>query len=236
MKVDCNVIKDLLPLYNDNVASEGTKVLVEEHLAQCENCKQYLENIKDDEKDLSIDETKVIKDFEGKIKRKKIIAIVTSIILTLLFIITFFNILDKDNLFIKGYTNGLITVEEKEGELIATINAEKYDYSFCEVILEQNTDGTIDVYLTLFQSLMDRISPKKEAKTVGILPKCFANYIADNLEYNWLWKNNQGKVVLKPLNNVKIANIYYLETMEKYNTIAKSQETVDPYFEMIKIK
>ena len=38
MKLSCEVIKDLLPLYYDKVCSEETKVIVEEHLNECENC------------------------------------------------------------------------------------------------------------------------------------------------------------------------------------------------------
>ncbi|WP_188890272.1 zf-HC2 domain-containing protein [Paenibacillus radicis (ex Gao et al. 2016)] len=35
----CEVIKDLLPLYIDQVCSESSKQLVEEHLAKCDSCK-----------------------------------------------------------------------------------------------------------------------------------------------------------------------------------------------------
>ena len=38
MKLSCDVIKDLLPLYHDEVCSEETKKLVEEHLKECESC------------------------------------------------------------------------------------------------------------------------------------------------------------------------------------------------------
>ena len=37
--VDCEVIRDLLPLYCDNVVSDKTKAVIEEHLADCEECK-----------------------------------------------------------------------------------------------------------------------------------------------------------------------------------------------------
>lgn len=42
MKISCDVISDLLPLYYDNVCSEDSKILVEEHLAQCESCREEL--------------------------------------------------------------------------------------------------------------------------------------------------------------------------------------------------
>lgn len=37
-KTDCSVVKDLLPLYIDDVCSAESKELVEEHLKQCKEC------------------------------------------------------------------------------------------------------------------------------------------------------------------------------------------------------
>ena len=42
-KISCDVIKDLLPLYKDEVCSEKSKALIEEHLPECKNCSEYLD-------------------------------------------------------------------------------------------------------------------------------------------------------------------------------------------------
>ena len=42
MKVSCDVIRDLLPLYPDQAASADTVALVEEHLASCPACREEL--------------------------------------------------------------------------------------------------------------------------------------------------------------------------------------------------
>lgn len=42
MKMNCDVIRDLLPLYADEVCSEASKALVEEHLQSCESCEKEL--------------------------------------------------------------------------------------------------------------------------------------------------------------------------------------------------
>ena len=39
-KINCNVIQDILPLYIDDVVSDDTKELVEEHLQNCEICQR----------------------------------------------------------------------------------------------------------------------------------------------------------------------------------------------------
>ena len=48
MKISCNVIEDLLPLYVDEAASEDSRQLVEEHLKGCPSCRKMLEEIKKD--------------------------------------------------------------------------------------------------------------------------------------------------------------------------------------------
>jgi predicted anti-sigma-YlaC factor YlaD len=44
-KISCNIIGDLLPLYVDGAVSEDTKKLVEEHLAECADCKKAAEEM-----------------------------------------------------------------------------------------------------------------------------------------------------------------------------------------------
>lgn len=48
MKLSCKVTQDLLPLYHDGVCSDESRALVEEHLAQCADCKDVLKSLKDD--------------------------------------------------------------------------------------------------------------------------------------------------------------------------------------------
>lgn len=42
MKLNCNVIQDLLPLYVDQVCSEESKELIDEHLMECKECSKLL--------------------------------------------------------------------------------------------------------------------------------------------------------------------------------------------------
>ena len=42
MKLDCEVIRDLLPLYAEHMASPASTALVEEHLQECEACRTEL--------------------------------------------------------------------------------------------------------------------------------------------------------------------------------------------------
>ena len=46
MKISCNIIRDLLPLYAEDLASEDTRTLVEAHLFDCAECTDILESMK----------------------------------------------------------------------------------------------------------------------------------------------------------------------------------------------
>lgn len=46
MKLTCNVIQDLLPSYVDDICSNDTKILVEEHVEECSQCKEKLNQMK----------------------------------------------------------------------------------------------------------------------------------------------------------------------------------------------
>ena len=45
MKTNCDIIRDLLPLYAEHITSEASNALVEAHLAECEACRAELEQM-----------------------------------------------------------------------------------------------------------------------------------------------------------------------------------------------
>ena len=47
MKYNCDLISDLLPLYKDDICSEATRKIVEEHLGECPSCKKMFADMSD---------------------------------------------------------------------------------------------------------------------------------------------------------------------------------------------
>ena len=47
MKYSCGIIKDLLPLYVDQVCSDESKELINEHLPECKECKSYMDSLRE---------------------------------------------------------------------------------------------------------------------------------------------------------------------------------------------
>lgn len=75
-KISCNVIQDLLPLYMDQVVSEDSRILVEEHLKECQKCRTCLSEM-EAEVPISYDEEQrekakqELKNFQKFLSRKK---------------------------------------------------------------------------------------------------------------------------------------------------------------------
>ena len=49
MSKECDIVRDLLPLYVDNVVSDTSREIIEEHLSDCDGCKEYLKKLRDEE-------------------------------------------------------------------------------------------------------------------------------------------------------------------------------------------
>lgn len=95
MKDECDIVRDLLFSYDDGVLSMTSKEFVDEHLKKCEDCRNVLEEIKQENNNKK--EFKEI-DFFKKVKKKintKNILIIISLIFIL--IIISFNVLIYKN-------------------------------------------------------------------------------------------------------------------------------------------
>ena len=83
MKYNCNVIKDLMPLCEDKVATKDSEQVVMKHLSECNECLQYYDEMKKDlimDDDNSVPETNYIelaKKMKKKTKIKRICVILS---------------------------------------------------------------------------------------------------------------------------------------------------------------
>ena len=89
-KFDCNIIQDLLALYHDGVCSEESREAVEQHLAECEKCRNTARLLGNTEieDNISAEAGGVIRNHNKK-QRRKIIIIITAAIVILLFVVFF---------------------------------------------------------------------------------------------------------------------------------------------------
>ena len=90
-KFDCEIIKDLLPLYADNVCSEKSVKIVEEHLNDCSECSEELRKIRECPVVPEVDEDmkKAVKNAGKRIKKDKKKTIIETVALVLILTILF---------------------------------------------------------------------------------------------------------------------------------------------------
>lgn len=72
MKYDCDVIQDLLPLYQDKICSDKSRGIVEEHISECEVCRKIAGQMGDNtvEEKLIKEKNNVIQAHQKLVNRK----------------------------------------------------------------------------------------------------------------------------------------------------------------------
>jgi hypothetical protein len=82
MKITCDIINDLIPLYIDNICTEDSRKLIEEHMKCCDKCYQKMEDMKN-----PIEYPQMLDAWESKepfkkIKKKVRICLIMAVIIT----------------------------------------------------------------------------------------------------------------------------------------------------------
>ena len=80
MNITCNIIKDLLPLYAEDLVSQDSKALVDGHLCGCDSCRKELEALKEAPKVPVEVETTSLKRVEDTIRKRKMLTAATAML------------------------------------------------------------------------------------------------------------------------------------------------------------
>jgi len=102
MKITCEIIKDLLPLYIDDLCSDDSKTAIEEHVAICDNCQSELQvmqlSIPTNNIEQNLNEAAVVKMLSKEWKKSKWKSLLKGIVYTLIVvaIITLFLLIFAD--------------------------------------------------------------------------------------------------------------------------------------------
>lgn len=82
MKITCDIINDLIPLYIDTICTEDSRKLIEEHMKHCKKCSQKLEDMKNPIEYPQMPEQWESKEPFKKIKKKVRIQLILTAIIT----------------------------------------------------------------------------------------------------------------------------------------------------------
>lgn len=191
MKFDCKVIEDLLPLYLDDVCSDESRKLVEEHLKECEKCRTLLNNmdvvqITHIEKEES-EKTAIVKKGFKKIHRRWIASLIAVFMLIPL---VFLGILGYNETHNSGIAFSNLDDVYRCYTYLNYIKSGQYDKAVTMVDFSENEYQLVDCvsHMTLdeYQQYMNQrfISKLKEYEKLGIS--------ISNIRYDDSYRDDNG--------------------------------------------
>jgi hypothetical protein len=118
-KISCEIVKDILPLYYDNVCSRESKKMVEEHLIECDECKSELARIEEDIKipkgeiEKNNNDGNVIKNIASFWNRSRVKSFMKGIVIsTLVFTLIFLGYISLFHWDITDVPTGVVKIKE----------------------------------------------------------------------------------------------------------------------------
>ena len=142
-KFSCDTVRDMLPLYVDDVVSEDTRTIVEEHLASCEVCKNEFEIMKNAIVLPTDGGTEQLKRFKGAWKKKKRFIAFSTVIVTLVVLCVSYAVFDHFAYREEIAVNG--AVYTRSGETVTELPEGCVEIGYLKSILHKNIGSpTVD--------------------------------------------------------------------------------------------
>lgn len=107
--IPCGVIRDLLPLYTEDLCSEESKALVESHIINCPDCRRLKESMKKTEP-LPADSGEGLKKIRKELKNRKLRTAALAALLVFVLLVSFFSWYSKPEYY--PYSEKLISVRD----------------------------------------------------------------------------------------------------------------------------
>ena len=169
MKNECSIVRDLLPLYAEGMVSPETASFVEEHLKDCEHCRNEYERLKAPCAVPAQDDAAPLLMLQKKMAAKRLRTIVLTAVFAVALLVSAFAVLDAPVYL--PYTEELLAVEPVgENGLQITFDPSVTDFNST---VYQDPDGGNFYYCDVeaWYSLWDRWFPGgEEQRTAVVFP------------------------------------------------------------------
>lgn len=124
--IKCTIIQDVLPLYIDEVVSQDTKEMVDEHLQYCDKCQKEYESMKRD-LNIPVENTdSLFNNISKKWRKKKVvISIVSTLATATILILAYLSVFYYDTVI--PYSEDLVKIEKQnDNQLVSHYFGESY--------------------------------------------------------------------------------------------------------------
>lgn len=186
---DCEIVKDLLPLYVDGLLSETSREFVKTHLVECPKCRKELDRLSSDiviPVEKKNDGFKTFsKSIKKKILRKNVIVAIISVIMSAILLFGGFFVMFWYDTPVE-WEDGLITVEKNdEGQDCLKFNGRNYSGSYWTTAKIQDGNGEKTVRIFYYVSnIWDRYFAKemREEERYELMEKEVVSYTQEGNE------------------------------------------------------
>lgn len=165
MKVSCNVIKDLLPLYIENLTSTDSRELVEEHLSSCLACNEEYEKL-GKKNDIEVnDNLQPLIKLKKMLQRKKMFTILFAVTITLACVMIAIGYLTSPKYI--PYSEEVVNViKVNDNTIRLCFNGEIDGYD----INKDYTEDGVDYSITIWKTVLGRRLRSEELSNIIINP------------------------------------------------------------------
>lgn len=147
MKISCDVIKDILPLYAENMASQATRELVDDHLCHCDDCTGLLAQLMKKPDILPEVNTDALQHVRKAIRKRRWLAVLMCFFLTAAIALGTFAFLTRPI---------YLTPEEAQVRLVEEENMVYFEFGDkvdCFSISYELVDSKLDVVITAYRRI-----------------------------------------------------------------------------------
>lgn len=196
----CEMTKDLLPLYADEICGQASREFVEAHLDECEDCRQELADYRyNTGLPEPGEEKEVFVTFSKNMKKRNIIKIVVSVVLCLAVIASAAYVLFVPE-YVVPYSENLMEAKVPVDEGVDVyVNLDNYKQVRCWDI--RDDEGYTDIYLTVMETNFTRLFKDTDKSD---------NFWRIGNSNQFSWCAQSGRTWPVSGENPKLRNIYYL--------------------------
>ncbi len=163
MKVSCNIIKDLIPLYAEDMVSDDSAQLVETHLEHCENCRKLLEELNQPYPAPENHNAMPLMKMKTVLRKKKILTVALTLVSTLLFSAVLFAFLTAPRYL--PYSDDTIQLSEQaDGTVTASFSEQVSGYDVNRYPSEEGSGMSYS--LTTYTTLWEEHVLSKDRETI----------------------------------------------------------------------
>ena len=130
MKKECSIIRDILPLYTENMVSDETREFIEEHITVCDECKKEMEKMRKID-NMPPSNTVPLKNIRKKLLYKKIQIALLTTALVLIIAISVFALLTAPKFY--PYSDDILKLTENQNQSVTiTFREDVKGFSYIE--------------------------------------------------------------------------------------------------------